>query len=118
MRNAMVLLRSLPCSSRFFSDIRITSFVGVVHWFGGIERGHAGSSLGLQVIRHVLLLVRKEVRIAHGHLGALMPEPVRDDKSRVSKLDEQRYMAMTQVMNAYALDPGGFRSAIHLVMEK
>ena len=55
--------------------------------------------------------------VAVGDIDTLMPHPVSDCQGRKSHVNQQGDVAMPQVVYSDPLDPGLFRSPVHLPVE-
>lgn len=80
--------------------------------------GAVRAALLVELLRHLVLLVGEKMGVHHGHLGALVPEPVGDGKGGEAHLDEQRDMAVAQVVDSDGLESSGPASPLHLVPEE
>ncbi len=57
------------------------------------------------------------MRVTIRDIDTLMPNTVGNRQSRKTHINQQTYVAVTKVMNPYALYPGRLAAPIHLVVE-
>lgn len=67
--------------------------------------------------RHLALLVGEEVRVAEGHVRALVAQALGYGHGGEAHLYEQRYVTVAQVVDADALDVRALAAAVELVVE-
>lgn len=67
---------------------------------------------------HVGLDAGEQVGVAVGDVGRLVAHAVRDGERGEAHVDEQRNVAVPEVVDADGLEAGRFASALHLVAEE
>ena len=75
---------------------------------------------GVEDVRHVPLLIWEQVGVAIGDVNALVAHPVGDCHGGEAKVDQERNVAVPQVVNPDLLDPcklcGGLQGVVEGVL--